>query len=377
LIPRKGFRIASFRGISVYLHWSWFIVFFLLLWVVAQFFQVNTASPPLSYIPMALLTTFLFFVSVLLHEFSHSIVANRNGIPISRITLFVFGGVAQMDRDVPSPGVEFKMAVAGPLCSYALCLLFGGAAYLSDVLGAGTVSYGFILLALVNFGLGTFNLIPGFPLDGGRILRSLLWHHWGDLEKSTRAASRLGEGVGVLMVLSGMAMFIVDLFYTDYDLLFASAWLVLIGTFLIQAAVSSYRQVRLRVSLSDARVSSIIRPGVPALDSSTTLEEAYKTHLERAPGTTIPVLRQGKLAGTVNLPGLRTIDPLLWPDTPVLQVARPVNQGDVVSGDMPLFDAILVLERAGKEFLWVVEDGRLAGILSRDDARHIGKRARK
>ena len=212
MVPKKGIRIGEFRGIAIYLHWSWFIVFFLLLWVVVQFFQLNVQSSPWRYVPVSILTTFLFFLSVLLHEFSHSIIANRNGVPIRRITLFVFGGVAQMSRDVTSPGVEFKMAVAGPLCSYVLCLVFGGAAYLAYILGAGTISFGFILLSAVNFGLGTFNLVPGFPLDGGRILRSLLWHHSGDLEKSTRTASRLGEGLGGLLIAGGAAMFLLDLF---------------------------------------------------------------------------------------------------------------------------------------------------------------------
>jgi len=377
VIPRKGFRIAGFRGISVYLHWSWFIVFFLLLWVVLQFFQINTSSGPATYIPMAVVTTFLFFISVLVHELSHSVVANRNGIPISRITLFVFGGVAQMDRDVTSPGVEFKMAAAGPLCSYALCLVFGGAMYLSHLLGAGTVTYGFMLLALVNFSLGTFNLIPGFPLDGGRILRSILWHHWGDLERSTRAASRMGQGVGGLLVFSGVVMLIIDLFQPEYDFLFASVWFMLVGTFLIQAAYSSYRQVRIRVSLADTRVREATRPGVPALDSSTTLEEAYRLHLVRAPGSTIPVLRQGRLAATVTLADLRSVDPSLWPDTPVSQVAKPVSRDEAAAPDMPLFDAMVLMERSGREFLWVVDDGRLMGVLLRGDAQRFTEQRKK
>jgi len=373
VIPKKGFRIASFKGISVHLHWSWFIVFFLLLWIVVQLFQLNTASSPALYIPMAVVTTFFFFVSVLLHELSHSMVANRNGVPIKRITLFVFGGVAQMSRDVPSPGVEFKMAVAGPLCSYVLSVVFGGASYLSYALGAGTVSFGFLLLCGVNFVLGTFNLIPGFPLDGGRILRSVLWHHWGDLDKSTRTASRLGEGVGGLLVVGGVALLILDLVQAQNDFLFASVWFILIGAFLIQAAVGSYRQVRLRISLADMTVRGLIRAGVPAVDSSTSLEEVYRLHLEMAPTSTVPVLRQGKLAASIRFVDLRAVDPSSWPDTPVQQVARPVSMDETVTVDTPLFDAMLLMERTGKEFLWVVEEGRLIGVLFRDDTRRLEK----
>ena len=377
MVPRKGFKIASFKGISVYLHWSWFIVFFLILWVVVQLFQINTASSPALYIPVAVVTTFLFFVSVLLHELSHSVVANRNGVPIRRITLFVFGGVAQMGRDVPSPGVEFKMAVAGPLCSYALSILFGGAAYLSAILGTGTVSLGFIMLAIVNFGLGTFNLIPGFPLDGGRILRSLLWHHWGDLEKSTRTASRLGEGVGGLLIVGGVVLLILDFFQAQNDFLFASVWFVLIGAFLVQAAVGSYRQVRLRVSLAEATVRLLTRAGIPAVDSSTTLEEVYKLHLEMAPTSTVPVLRQGKLAAAIRLADLRAVDPAMWSHTPAQQVARPVTTSETTAQDVPLFEAMLIMERTNREFLWVVDEGRLLGVLFRDDARRYAKQQQK
>ncbi len=297
MIPRGGIRIGRFRGIEIFLHWSWFIIFFLLLWVVIQFFKVNVQSPAPRYIPVAVVTTFLFFLSVLLHEMSHSVVANRNGVPIRRITLFVFGGVAQMSRDVTTPGVEFKMAIAGPLASYGLCITFGLAAYAAYVSKAGTVSFGFMLLAAVNFGLGTFNLIPGFPLDGGRVLRSFLWRHSGNFEKSTRTASRLGEGLGGLLIASGIAMIVLDLAAPQYNLMLTGFWFILIGLFLFQAAVNSYRQVQLRTSLANFGVRDLMRPGVPAVDASTTLEEAYRLHLQSAPTSTVPVLQRGKVVG--------------------------------------------------------------------------------
>ena len=373
MIPRGGIRIFRFKGIEVYLHWSWFIIFFLLLWVVIQFFQVNVQSSPPRYIPMALITTFFFFLSVLLHELSHSVIANRNGVPIRRITLFVFGGVAQMSRDVTTPGVEFKMAVAGPLSSYALCIIFGGAAYVAYVLKAGTVSFGFILLSAVNFGLGTFNLIPGFPLDGGRILRSFLWHHSGNLEKSTRTASRLGEGLGGLLIVAGFGMVLLDLVAPQYDLLLSGVWFMFIGLFLFQAAVSSYRQVKLRTSLSHLKARDLMRAGVPAVEASTTLEEAYGLHLEQAPLSTVPVLQRGKLWGSINLSDLRSVVHSSWSDTPTAKVARPVGPDDMVDAEQPLFDAVLLMERSGKESMWVTEDGRLLGVIFRDDARRLAR----
>ncbi len=377
MIPRKGLRLGAFRGIDVFIHWSWFIVFVLLLWVVLQFFQVNVSSGPAVYVPVALVTTLLFFASVLLHELSHSLVANRNGVPISHIMLFVFGGVAQMGRDVTSPGVEFKMSVAGPLCSYALCLLFGGFSYLAYQLGAETVSFGLMLLAAVNFGLGTFNLVPGFPLDGGRILRSILWHHWKDIERSTRAASRLGEAFGALLMVAGLSMLLADLLRDRSDLLLAGAWFVLIGIFLMQAAENSFRQLRLRLSLSGVTAYDLLRPGVPAVDLSASLEEVYRLHLERAPGAVIPVLGQGKLAATVNLADLRKVKRRAWEDTPVSAVARPVRLEDACAPRDPLFEAMSLMERSGRDFLWVTEEGRLLGVLLKEDARrHARERLR-
>jgi len=227
----------------------------------------------------------------------------------------------------------------------------------------------------VNFGLGTFNLMPGFPLDGGRILRSLLWHHWGDLERSTRAASRLGEGVGGLLIASGISLLVVDFLQAEYDFLFASVWFILIGTFLIQAAFNGYRQVRVRLSLADIRVREIVRLGVPAADTSTTLEEVYRLHLEMAPASTIPILRQGRLAAAVNLADLRSVERAMWPHTPVSTVARPVKPDDTISPDTPLFDAMLAMEREKQAFMWVVDEGRLVGVLLRDEADRLSKQA--
>ncbi|MGQ9475675.1 MAG: site-2 protease family protein [Actinomycetota bacterium] len=371
MIPRRGLHVATFRGIGIYLHWSWFAVFVLLFWVVTQFFRDNQASGPSSYLPAAFLTTILFFLSVLLHELAHSMVATRNGVPINRITLFVFGGVAQMGKEVTSPGVEFKMAVAGPLCSYVLCLLFGGLAYAAYALGLKTVSFGFTLLAAVNFGLGTFNLVPGFPLDGGRVLRSLLWHHWGDLERSTRAAARLGQGVGALLALGGAGMLLLDLLHEGYDLLFSGAWFILIGTFLIQAAAGSLHQARLRAALEGRRVEDVLRPGTPAVDLSTTLAEVYGVYLKRAPRATVPVLGQGKLVAEVRLSDLRRVRSDRWEDTPVSEVAAPIRPGEACAPDRTLLEALALLERSGREFLWVVEGGRLLGVVLRSDLHRL------
>jgi Zn-dependent protease/CBS domain-containing protein len=371
VLPTRGVRIGSFHGIEIYLHWSWFIIFFLILWAIITTFQASVNTPSSHYVPMAVAVTFLFFFSVLLHELSHSVVANRKGVPIRRITLFIFGGVAQMSRDVTSPGVEFRMAIAGPLTSFALAGIFALAAWAAYVLKAGTVGFGFVLLAFVNASLGLFNLVPAFPLDGGRVLRSILWGRSGNLQRSTRIVTRMGQGLGVLMISAGVVLVVIPLFAPQYNFVFTGFWFILLGLFVYQLAGVSYRQVLVRTSLQDYKVRDAMRPGVPAVEASTTLEEVYNLHLHNAPLSTVPVLQRGKLWGVVTMTGLRRVDQSSWPDTPASQVARPLPPEEMVEADQPLFDAAMMMERGGKEFLWVTEEGRLAGVIFREDLRRL------
>ncbi len=372
MAPRRGLRIGRISGIEVFVHWSWLIVFSLLLWAVIGFLRENGKSGSFFMVPVAVLTTLLFFASVLAHELSHSLVAARNDVPISRITLFVFGGVAQMGRDVDKPRTELKMAAAGPLASYVLAVCFGSLAYLADTLGMGTLNLGLIWLALVNVGLGTFNLVPGFPLDGGRILRSLLWQHTGDLERSTRTAARAGMGLGLLMTSGGAALLLADTFSQDKALLVSGLWFVFIGAFLFSAASSGYRQARLRSRTAGLRVADLVRPGVPAIDASSSLEEAFQLHFARNPRAAVPVLRQGKLYGMLHYFMLSGMPPEKREKIPAGSVARRVKPSETARLNEPLYSAALRMRSERLPFLWVVEGGRLVGALLLEDLRAFG-----
>ncbi len=374
MIPERGLRVGRVFGIDIYIHWTWLLVFCLLLWAIISFFRVSGSGGSAYTIPIALAVTLLFFCSVLLHEISHSLVANRNGVPIRRITLFVFGGVAQMSKDVTSPRVELKMAAAGPLASYILALAFGGLAFLADRLGMGTLALGLIWLTVVNIGLGTFNLLPGFPLDGGRIFRSILWQSTGDLERSTRIAGTVGMGMGILLAVGGLSLIAVDIFVGETDLLISGFWFIFIGFFLYQAATAGYRQARLRSRMSHLEVGGMYRRGVPAVDALTSLAEVYYNYMASNPQTVVPVLKQGKLYGALYYSMLFRVPQERWADVPAEAVARPVGQTESVETRESLYYAYARMEKDRLPFLWVVEDGRLLGVLLKQDLHRFSQR---
>ncbi|MHB8780552.1 MAG: site-2 protease family protein [Candidatus Geothermincolia bacterium] len=370
-MPHTGVRIIRFKGIDVFLHWSWFLIFGILYWAVLQFLQLNAEIAGLTAGATALVTTCLFFVSVLLHELAHSVVANRNGVPIKRITLFVFGGMAQMESDVTTPQVELRMAIAGPACSYLLGLTFGALAVAASRAGSDTPATAATMLAVVNLGMGTFNLIPGFPLDGGRVLRSALWHRTGDLAQATRMASRLGESIGGAMATGGVILLAAGVFSEGHTPMLGGVWFLLIGCFLVWAAASSYRQARIRAILEPLRVGELMR-APQAVDGVTTLEEVAHIYLRTQ--QPVAVLRKGKLAGMLEPRMIRRLAPARWPVTPVEQVSRRIDVAQTTGPEESLANAFWRMNRRELALLWVIEDGRLMGMLMREDLRQLIRR---
>ncbi|MFC2044262.1 site-2 protease family protein [Chloroflexota bacterium] len=230
----KAFNIGNLFGIQFRLHYTWFIIFFLVTFslVYPDFFKWY-------YWLIGIIASLLFFVSVVAHELAHSLVGRANGIPIESITLFIFGGVSQMTEEVTRPSVELKMAVAGPVAS----LVIGGVLGLLGLFIANIsqpIATVVLWLAIINGVLAVFNLIPGFPLDGGRVFRSVLWHFSGDYLYSTLIATRLGRGIAYLFVLSGISIIFLRPFGLSW---FDGIWIMFIGWFLRKAALASYHQV--------------------------------------------------------------------------------------------------------------------------------------
>ena len=253
----RGFNLGTFLGIRFRLHYSWFIIFILVtvLLVYPDYRQWY-------YWLIGIITSLVFFASVVAHELAHSLMGRANGIPIESITLFIFGGIAEMTEEPKQPGAELKMAVAGPVCSLTIGSLFGFLWLLIPNL-AQPVAVMILWLAVINGALAVFNLIPGFPLDGGRILRSIIWHFTGNYYRSTRIATRLGQAVGCLFILGG----IVIIFLRPFDLSwFEGLWMVVIGWFVLSTASASYRELRwqeVNAIFTVSDVQSADSPSVP------------------------------------------------------------------------------------------------------------------
>jgi len=236
---RSAINLGEIFGIEFRLHYTWFLIF-----IFVTILLVSPNYSNWSYWIIAIVVSLLFFASVLAHELAHSLVGRSNGIPIERITLFIFGGVAEMTGEATRPTAELKMAIAGPFCSLIIGGLFGLLWLLIPETGNSLVDMVF-WLALSNWMLAIFNLIPGFPLDGGRIFRSLLWHFTGSYNRSTRIAARAGQGVGIIFILGGITTTILAIFVRLFALSwFDVSWFAFIGWFLVNVASASYRQIQ-------------------------------------------------------------------------------------------------------------------------------------
>jgi len=282
----RGFRIGKIFGIDIHIDWSWLLIFGLVSWSLASSFgQIHTGWSVQTQWGIALLAAILFFFSVLAHELSHSLVAKARGVPVRNITLFLFGGVSNIQREPSSPVSELLITIVGPLTSFFLGFVFlvlgTGSVALSDVniINAPTIlselgPLNTILLWLgsVNILVGLFNLIPGFPLDGGRIVRSILWGITGSLEKATRWASWLGQAVAWIMVFAGMSMLFgvrIPVLGTGF---INGIWLIFIGWFLHSAAAQSYRRIVVQDILENIPVKRMMYPKVPAVSANISVD---------------------------------------------------------------------------------------------------------
>ncbi|HBH03254.1 MAG: hypothetical protein A2W08_09060 [Candidatus Rokubacteria bacterium RBG_16_73_20] len=355
------FRVV---GIPVRVHASWLVIFGLIAWSlsVGYFPQVLPDVPVAAHWVGGAAAALLLFVSVFLHELSHAIVARRSGLTVSGITLHVFGGVSQLEDEPRFPGVEFLIAIVGPLTSF---LVAGVAALATAVAGARPMATAILqYLVLVNIVVGVFNLVPGFPLDGGRVLRAILWKVTGDLQSATVAASRAGTAVAFVLIALGILRGLTGEFL-------GGLWLVLIGLFLRQAAAGSYQQVVLRRALSPLAVRDVMAREVfhvgPDLPLTRVADDFFWPHHV----SSFPVVEGGRVIGIVSIHRLGDIPRARWAETPVRQVMRALDDSLAAAPGDSLWTAFEKLSRNGLGRLAVVEDGGLAGYLSLKDVLHV------
>ncbi|MDO8687244.1 MAG: site-2 protease family protein [Dehalococcoidales bacterium] len=246
-----AFNSGKLFGIQFRIHFTWFIIF-----ILVTIYLVDPNYSQGFYWVIGIITSLLFFTSVLAHELAHSLVGRANSVPIVSITLFIFGGIAQMSKEAEQPGAELKMAAAGPICSLVIGSLFGLLWWVIPNIAEPVASM-ILWLAVMNGALAVFNLIPGFPLDGGRVFRSLLWRITGSYRRSTQIATRIGQGIGYLFILGGIAIIFLQPFVFSW---FDGIWFTFIGSFLVSSASTSYRQLRQPEPPQGANASETMPP---------------------------------------------------------------------------------------------------------------------
>ena len=361
-----GKRINLFRllGFEVRIDLSWIIIAILVAWSLSKglfpFHYGNLGST--TYWVMGVVGALALFASIIAHEFCHSLLARRYGVPMKGITLFIFGGVAEMGEDPPSARAEFAIAAVGPLSSIVLAIGF----YCLSALGrwggwpvpiTGVVSY----LAVINGVLALFNLLPAFPLDGGRMLRSLLWHVRGDLRSATRISSRVGSFFGILLIGLGILRVLQGYFV-------GGMWAFLIGMFLRSAAQASYRQLITRGALEGETVQRFMKLEPVTVTPAVTLEELVEDYIYKYHYKIFPVVDElGNLRGCVTTKRIKDIPRDAWPSTTVAQVAGECSPANTIHPHADALEALSAMKRSGASRLMVVHDGRLVGIIALKD----------
>lgn len=360
-VRRRGLSLFRVAGIEIRLDYSWLFIFGLILVSLSAgyFPRAYPEQSTSSYWIAGVFGTLLFFVSILIHELSHAVVARQSGIRVPAITLFLFGGVSQMEEEANTPATEFRIAVAGPVISFALAALFWGIGRsLSDAvptLAVAVVHY----LAFINAALGVFNLLPGFPLDGGRVLRALVWWRTGSLRRATRTAADAGKGLAVgLMILGGL------------QILFAGAligglWLVFIGMFLRGMAEAGYQTLVLRQALVDATAAEVAITDVVTVPPKTTIREFVDDYLLGRGYRAFPVVEGDAVRGLISASELKDIPAEKRDAVTVEQRMIPLSDAVRVAPDLPLVDALQKLAVAPGGRLLVMRGNELIGMLTK------------
>ena len=358
---RGQISLGKVFGIPLRLHYTWFIIFTLVTYSLVRY-AVGQAYPIEQGIILGILTSVLFFASIITHELAHSVLAIRNNIPVREITLFVFGGVSQITKDATSPRAEFSVAIVGPLTSLAMAGIFYGLHLLlagtQQALAASLMQW----LALINVVLALFNSIPGFPLDGGRIFRALVWQRTRDYHRATRIAARVGQGIAYAFIAAGIALIILF-----RELWFSGLWLILIGWFLHDAARASYQQVLLRDALIGITARQVTDYGCPLIPPDMNLGDVVQQYILPTGRSCLLVTRGTELEGMVTLQQIKKISRTRWPLTSVQDIMTPAGKLKVAHVDQDILSVLQEMDGESANHLPVTEAGRLVGVINREE----------
>jgi Zn-dependent protease/CBS domain-containing protein len=361
---RSNIKLGKISGIEIGLHYSWFIIAALIAFSLGErFHQINPSWSSRQIWTMALLTAVLFFISLLLHELAHSLVAQRRGLKVKAITLFALGGVSQIQDDATDAKTEFWVAIAGPIASLIigfLCLAIApGLGWRRRSPESPTaVSAVLFWLGYINISLAVFNLIPGFPLDGGRVLRSIVWAITKNADRATRIAARVGQVVAFLFILDGIWQY-----FSGAG--FGGLWIAFIGWFLMDAAKSSYSEVETTAALRGVRVSDVMSRDCIVVNRGMSLQDFADAYLLKTGQRCFAVEDQGRLIGIITPRDVGTVPRDRWDKTTVREAMRPLQELQIVTPDTPVLDALKLVASTDVNQLPVVANGTLQGMVSR------------
>ena len=356
-------KLGRIAGISVGLHYSWFIIALLITLSLAEHFR--TATPRWSSTVVwsaAVVTGVLFFVALLLHELAHSLLAKARGLRVRAITLFALGGVSQIESEASDAKSEFWIAIVGPLTSLAIGLVCLWIARLTGWLPGTEPSVPAIAVLLwlgyINMMLAAFNMIPGYPLDGGRVLRALIWWITRNADRSTQLASQVGQAVAFIFIFLGLYRFFLGAN-------FGGLWLAFIGWFLLDASRSSYAQVAVMTGLRGRPVADIMERDCPTVEGHLTLKDFVDEYLLRTGRRCFIVVQNHNVSGLITPHEIKQVDRERWPLTSVQSVMRHLDQVRSVTPDTPAIQALEIMTREDINQLPILSNGHLEGVFSR------------
>jgi len=360
---RSSIRLGRLFGIEVGLHYSWFIIALLITMSLGSQFQARHAEWGSTVIwSLSILTSLLFFVTLLAHELSHALVARTRGLTTKAITLFALGGVAQIEKEPEDAKTEFLVGIVGPFSSAVIgCVSLAVAWSLGWRMGSGPetpLHAMFVWLGYINLSLAAFNMIPGYPLDGGRILRSILWLTSGNVQVATRRAANVGKAIALLFI--GFGIF---RFFGGAG--FGGLWIAFIGWFLMQAATASYSSVALTEGLKGVQVRDIMTSDCVTLDGNMNVEQFVENYLLKSGRRCFVVQQNGEISGLVTPHEIKELERPRWPYMTLADVMRPLDQIHTVTPATPVMEALETMGRDDVNQLPVVSGSHLDGIITR------------
>jgi Zn-dependent protease/predicted transcriptional regulator len=356
-------KLGRIFGIEIGLHFSWIGIAVLIVFSLAGHFrETNPQWGNRVVFITAIATGVLFFAAIIAHELAHSLVARSRGLPVKSITLFALGGVSQIEKDAEDAKTEFLVAIVGPVTSIVIGAILLA---ISTTLGGSPMTTPntpvlavMMWLGYINVALAVFNLVPGFPLDGGRVLRSIVWWRTKDAVRSTRIAARVGQTIAIFFIAIGVYRFFGGAG-------FAGLWIAIIGWFLLDAAGASYAQVEINQRLRGVRVGDIMSRDCPTIEGRTNLQAFVEDFLLRTGQRCFIVVENGVISGMITANEIKEVEPRLRIHKTVSDTMRPIHQLRTVTTDTPLMEALEMMSREDVNQLPVVSGGRLEGVVTR------------